>query len=390
MDAGSTSLFMKRKIYRFKKDVFRLINFKHGSIGKLEPAEYRFYFASQQIFFVTLIAHVFFLLLFVYLNIPELIIFNVVSIAAYIYCMGLNRNNKFLSAITIAFIEINAHAIIATEFIGWDSGFYYYLIGVGPVAFLNERLSMTTKIVYSIISMLVLIVLYNNYVSDVPEYVVEPSLLKSTYLINSVGLYIILSYFSFLYHWASKRSDKHLLSIGEKWEQLASVDMLTCLPNRRSMEERLQQEISRVYRGAAPFTLVIADIDDFKKINDSFGHIVGDYILKSLALIIREKLRKHDLVGRWGGEEFLILLPETDEQGAYDALQKVRSEISDALLKFNDEVIGATITMGACVYQHGDDLKDCIATADSALYEGKYGGKNKVVITYNKMLSLKL
>lgn len=164
--------------------------------------------------------------------------------------------------------------------------------------------------------------------------------------------------------------------------RLAMIDPLTRLWNRQGMEELLQREWAEAARQGHPVTLVMADIDHFKKINDTFGHPAGDCVLKSVAKKLVESLRAEDAVGRMGGEEFLILLTGTAPEKTQDALERVRTNIATAPLIVAADHYPVTMSFGAAttVPQHGDKFDALIAKADEALYAAKNGGRNRVEI----------
>ncbi|GAB5602015.1 GGDEF domain-containing protein [Thermus sp. FJN-A] len=151
------------------------------------------------------------------------------------------------------------------------------------------------------------------------------------------------------------------------WREQALTDPLTGLPNRRALEMSLEREAARVERGARPFSLVLLDLDDFKGINDAKGHAEGDRVLKEVARYLRGHVRKGDLVGRWGGEEFALLLPETDLKQADCLARRLQEGLSR---------LGYPASFGVAPYQ--GDLQDLFLRADRALYRAKALGKNRV------------
>ena len=164
-------------------------------------------------------------------------------------------------------------------------------------------------------------------------------------------------------------------------ERLAHFDMLTGLPNRVLLIDRLNQESSRAKRGARPFAVLMFDLDGFKKVNDTWGHAAGDQLLRQVGTRSRACVRASDTVGRLGGDEFLALLPETTLDGAREVAEKLRM----ALREPYDLGKGATATVGASVGiavfpQHGTDAEDLQRAADGALYHSKREGKNRISV----------
>jgi len=162
-------------------------------------------------------------------------------------------------------------------------------------------------------------------------------------------------------------------------ERQALVDGLTGIANRRQCEDALAQEIARADRLNAPFTLVIADLDDFKPINDRHGHAVGDDVLREFASVLRLTLREADLAGRWGGEEFVLLLPGTDAEGGAQLAERVRTALGERTFHGREgAVFGVTCSFGVAQFRPGGSERELFAQADRALYEAKRHGKNRV------------
>jgi diguanylate cyclase (GGDEF)-like protein len=159
----------------------------------------------------------------------------------------------------------------------------------------------------------------------------------------------------------------------------ALVDGLTGLANRRSCEETLAAELARAERFPAPLSVVLADLDDFKDVNDRFGHQAGDVVLREFASLLGENLRDIDLAGRWGGEEFLLLLPGTDVEGALHVAERVRRALQHRiLLSVDGEPIPVTASFGIAAYPTSESAAALFAAADAALYEAKKLGKNRI------------
>lgn len=175
------------------------------------------------------------------------------------------------------------------------------------------------------------------------------------------------------------RTNAELQAAYGRVSELAQHDELTGLNNRRSANEHIAMEIMRVSRSGRPFSLILLDVDDFKRINDTYGHDCGDAVLKSLADLLRRHVRGVDVVARWGGDEFILILPETAREGATTLAQKLQSSANELRLMYEDREVHFTVTMGVSVYDKPGTQSDCIRIADEALYEGKRAGKNKVM-----------
>lgn len=164
----------------------------------------------------------------------------------------------------------------------------------------------------------------------------------------------------------------------KKIVDIAMYDPLTGLMNRRHIYEYFEYLKSSSSKRC--FSFVMCDLDHFKSVNDNFGHDCGDYVLKKTAEIIKNKLRPQDMVSRWGGEEFLIILPEMEKQGAFEVAERIRKEIFDYNFNFKEFEFSVSMSFGISNdYIKNINPFEVISKADNKLYEAKNTGRNKVV-----------
>ena len=178
-------------------------------------------------------------------------------------------------------------------------------------------------------------------------------------------------------------SDSYQLQLKElnaALDEAMRTDFLTGLMNRRAFSDRARPELARSKRHRRPLCILMGDIDSFKDVNDRYGHDLGDKVLQETARTFASALRSEDLKVRWGGEEFLALLPETDLAGAAKAAEKLRSIIEQTVFNFAGNSIRVTISIGIA-QERGDDPESAIRAADQALLEAKRTGRNKVVVS---------
>jgi len=165
----------------------------------------------------------------------------------------------------------------------------------------------------------------------------------------------------------------------EEQRQQALIDSLTGLPNRAGLQKRMNEEYERWQRYGGQLLLVVLDVDHFKSINDRFGHLAGDKVLRLISLQVSRRLRKTDYIGRFGGEEFVVLMPGTTlDQGAI-ALEELRSGIEGSPFHFKNERVPVTISIGYTQFCTGDTLDNVFERADQAMYQAKEQGRNRVV-----------
>lgn len=164
-------------------------------------------------------------------------------------------------------------------------------------------------------------------------------------------------------------------------QELAIHDGLTGLLVRRHFRERLEEEAARARRRRTPLAFLMIDLDYFKGVNDSFGHLVGDVVLREVSRLIQQSVRQIDLVGRFGGEEFAVALPETDRAMALQVAERVRMGVDSTLIRAYDEEVHVTVSIGVAIFpSDASTAEHLIEKADQAMYQAKATGRNRSVI----------
>jgi diguanylate cyclase (GGDEF)-like protein len=169
-----------------------------------------------------------------------------------------------------------------------------------------------------------------------------------------------------------------LIQALEQVQRLATHDALTGLSNRRHMEQRLAEEQSRADRQGAPFSVALIDLDHFKRVNDAHGHAGGDRVLQAFAIVAQRNVRGCDLVARWGGEEFLVLMPGSDAMQALDAMQRLLAQVRDMPHDATDPPL--SFSAGVTQYRPGEDTAQTILRADQGMYAAKNAGRCRVLV----------
>lgn len=311
-----------------------------------------------------------FFFLFHILDSPILAWINVISVAIYVAAYYALERKQNRVAIRLIWLEVIVHSALGTIMIGWGSGFHYYLLMFIPALFVSMPLRG---------AVLALVGLWGYYVGlDILMWLIEPvqpissSALLGVHLFNLSIVFAMFSYLSYFYL-------SMVLSAQRKLRLLATVDSLTGLFNRRHGSYLAEKEIARFQRAGHPVAFMLLDVDHFKSINDRYGHDIGDRVLTQIGQLIPEQLRTQDLVARWGGEEFLIILPDTDISSALASAERVR----EALRSYDWKAVAGrpvevTISVGVSKLCESDDMASVIRRADQALYRGKAGGRNRV------------
>jgi len=322
----------------------------------------------RHVAWVGIVAHAGFVPLFALLGHPRLAAFNVLSVAAWIAAALVNRRGRSTTGMWLLTTEVVAHAVLAVWTLGWASGFQYYLLPLIPFVMFNDRLGSRAVIAISAGVFATLILLRAVAPDGGVEGAVAPVMRYGNLAIPVLALALV----SYHFRRASTLAERRM-------ESMAHTDPLTGLLNRRSMEQRLREAAQGFQRTGRPFCVVMADVDHFKRINDDHGHEAGDRVLRAVAALLGADLRSHDAVARWGGEEFLLLLPDTDLGTAGDVADRLRGAAQARLRNsagFDQDV---TLTFGIAAYDRPMRVAACLKQADDAMYAGKAGGRNRVV-----------
>ena len=177
-------------------------------------------------------------------------------------------------------------------------------------------------------------------------------------------------------------NDRQLVKANqEELEKLATIDALTGLYNRRSILNKLNEKIKLAHRYDEDLCLLLMDIDDFKSINDHYGHIAGDDVLETVAATIKQNIRETDYAGRYGGDELIILFPQTDTLTTSHIAERIRNKIENAVIKNKDgSTFNVTVSQGISNYKHDEDQVSFLSRVDQALYKAKQNKRNRVEI----------
>ena len=257
--------------------------------------------------------HVLLLVVFYTFHVTPMFIFNIFSVLTYVLCFWLMHGDReyYLTIFFITYIEIILHSFAASICIGWQFGFAQYIIAIVPVGFYTcytlelkrHRFTIATfAAVFAAVAFLSCKFL--SFLGE-PAVILDNIVLELVlYVFNSLCAFTFLIIFSLIFIFEIKLSSNQLKHQNAILEKLASIDPLTGLYNRRSMDIFLSQAVET----ESNFALIMCDIDDFKKVNDTYGHDLGDVVLKGVASITSEQVKENGYVCRWGGEEILILL----------------------------------------------------------------------------------
>lgn len=318
------------------------------------------------------LTHVAFCGLFYWAQVHSLAYVNVGSILSYVVVFELARRGKVAQAWALTIAEVLGHAILAVGVIGWDTGFHYYILLVIPVAVISSIRPVTLKAATVLGVMMTYLALDITLRHTGPAETLPSFVINGLHYFNVVGVMLILIFLAGYYYYLINKAAAAL-------HQMASTDPLTQLKNRRSVTEAIRREESRVRRGQPHLSFILCDLDHFKAINDTRGHDMGDRVLRDVSRCLSEGVRDVDYLARWGGEEFLAVLPDTDTEGAKLVAERLRSKVNALRIAAADGTFQVSMTLGVATLLPGEDAEQTIARADTALYDGKRAGRNRVV-----------
>ncbi len=346
------------------------------------------FFSGSFIYRYSIIAfasvHIVNALLFFFAGSMKMLAANVVmSVLLLTHCLNMIKKEHLFSAMIFTMAEIMLISTVSNVILGYDSGFQMYLIACVTASFYfpfvikNEKRN-TLSLTLSILALCMYILNYAIHLMIKPIDPVSDTWTKILFVVNVIFVFMIMTVFSYLFVWELLSKQKILALQNEQLNELANKDPLTHLLNRRCMNLKLDTALSELKKSGKRFTLVLGDIDDFKKVNDTYGHDAGDAVLVAVADTIMSNVGTGDFVCRWGGEEILILVHEPME-AAYSITEKIRKRIDENPVTHEGSEIHVSMTFGISESIPGYRIEHLIQQADDRLYCGKKSGKNVVI-----------
>lgn len=332
---------------------------------------------SYQVFYFALLAaglmHIVFLLFFFFLGIHILVAFNLFSCFVYYLCARAFLNvadaEDYRLIAIIAMAEVIAHAYLASYFVGLNSGFHYYIFILTVVPIIKASITLYANLIRLIVIVFAYIILLWWLGGALPIYQLDQTLLTILCSLNVAAVLLGVGIISLKILYVVLK-EKAMLS------SLATTDKLTGLYNRHGFMAIVAQEVDAREQRTEALSILVLDVDLFKEVNDQYGHQCGDYVLSKLAKVMRAVLRKHEMIARWGGDEFIVLLPDTDTIELAALAERLRLEVAETVFNFKNNHISISVSIGGTTYQPGDSFESLASRADRALYKGKHAGRN--------------
>ncbi|WP_095100719.1 diguanylate cyclase [Pseudomonas sp. Irchel 3A5] len=312
--------------------------------------------------------HLVLFVLFSALKVPLLAVGNGFSILAYVACLRAIRAGRYSLAGTLMSGEIILHALLATWILGWNSNFYFYLYCVIPIVAFSFHSARRLRL---LLNLAILVVSVGGFALRGHMGInsgVAPQIL------DVLGIVNVLTAVGVLLH-GTALSVRFTRSMQLNLFHTANRDSLTNLYNRR----RVMLGVRQLAR-SVPSAIILLDIDHFKQINDRLGHEQGDLILQRVAEAINSNVRGTDVASRWGGEEFLVLMPDASEQAAQAVADRILLRIREWVGQVDQGPLTVTATLAVSEIRSGESFESALNRADQALYQGKQQGRNKVML----------
>ncbi len=314
-------------------------------------------------------------------GITPLMLFNILSVVVYAFCMLLCRYGIIMPVYISVVLEVTAYAVISTYYIGLRSASYCFLFSIVPIiiyfgSYLFKGLLRLHIAVMLALNFATFVFLYVRFSNAPPIYEMSPPVRMTLVLFTSFAMIFATIFYNMIYIYSSEHEVIALTKRNKQLSHDVKNDALTNLLNRRGF----LPEVEHLMEGTDNhFCIAFCDIDDFKRVNDSFGHDAGDEVLRHIAGIIKNEMPGCP-VCRWGGEEMVILMKDYDMAVARTKMEYIRKTVETTPTVFYSRIISVTITIGVVEYnQSYAKSEEIIKVADDRMYYGKQHGKNMVV-----------
>lgn len=336
----------------------------------LQDAVVQFWKHIIAIVWIAFAIHILLFGLFVALDVPVLWGANAFSIATYVVCVLALREDRYQLAGMLLSIEIIAHAIVATWMLGWDSNFDLYLYCLVPIIAFSFQ---TAPVRRGCLALAILVVSVGGFalrghMGIAPG--ISPGIIDIFGIVNMLTATALLMY-------ATALSVRFTLSMQLHLYQSAHRDSLTSLYTRRRVLQCFRQMAGTDQRTST--AIILLDVDHFKKINDRHGHDLGDVVLQQVADSITGCVRATDIAARWGGEEFLVLMPTTSQSEARQVAERMLEHIRARAGLVEGKAVVVTATLAVAVIEGEESFRDALKRADKLLYQGKEAGRDRVM-----------
>lgn len=295
----------------------------------------------------------------------------------FVGIFGMSYRYNSLSVLFIFSFGMTVWICIMVHYMGWNIGVQHFLMVLLILCFFSTYKHYAGKILVAVFLCAFRMFLFFVYYSRIAEIQLSTVVENGFQCINTITIFWCISLIIFFFSKDTQKLEGKLVEYNNQLMMQANTDILTGLYNRRKAIEYIE-ELSHKPNNMG-FSLCICDIDFFKKVNDNYGHDVGDEVLVKISEIFKKEIKKENFAARWGGEEFLLLFPECNGDDAYAKLEMIRSDIKKLRFFVGDMDFGITMTFGLVEYDFINGFNATIKEADEKLYTGKEQGRDRII-----------
>lgn len=304
------------------------------------------------------------------------LILTLLSLVLFLTIFVLSYQYSTFTSYCILNVCILIWIITNVYYLGWGLGVQHYLAVLLVFVFFSKYKHEAAKVIYSLFLFALRLILYFYCQYNDPAMSLTPKLTGAVQIVNSFMIFLSIGLISYLFSTTTQEMEGKLIEYNRKLMKQANTDTLTGLYNRRRTMEYLEQLLKTP---DTQISICLCDIDFFKRVNDTYGHDIGDVVLKKISETFQKRLPPDTFISRWGGEEFLLIFPRLNGDETIIALETLRQKIKEIVFDGGIETFSVTLTYGLVEYDYHSDITTLLKEADEKLYLGKESGRDRIV-----------
>lgn len=329
-----------------------------------------------QAILLCLLAHIVIASIFGILHIYSMLFYNIFSMIFYIIVWITLNPNHYRLTVAVVHIEVAFFAALTTVYVGWASGYSFYLIALCSLVYFCPYKNIYIPYFFSIAELIIFITLklYTN--SHAPLVSIPTDIaVNYIYLFNAAACFGVIIYAAFISNLSSVFTKRELMEKNNTLQTLVNHDQLTQLYTRSYLKEKF----NKAQEASLSTALIMIDVDNFKRVNDTYGHPCGDYVLFTLSTIMQTVCPPKTDIARWGGEEFVLLIHDRSKEEVLEQIQNLREAVAAYDFHYSGIEFHITATFGIGFTEETADFSSLVNLADERMYYGKKNGKNTVI-----------
>ncbi len=319
--------------------------------------------------------HILFTFIFASISILPLFFYNIGSCITYIAIYILSQQNRLRATVILIHFEVCLFVAVSCIYLGWGLGFSMYLVAMSSLVYFCPFERKYIPYLFSITEIILFLILKIYTMYYPPAISFDDKLSTAFYIFNSLASFTLILYAAFVSKLSAVMTEQTLTQSNTRLQDMVDHDALTHLWSR----PHLTGQFDKIIAEDLPVTIVLTDIDNFKKINDTYGHNCGDYILSELANLLKSVCPEYTGICRWGGEEFVLMFYQSNPASVVPVVDNIRKAVMEHQFKYNKRSLRITMTFGVSNSTESKELNELISLADKRMYYGKRSGKNTVI-----------